>query len=683
MRQVNLSPLNATKPTDPFGMWVVDSLKLVENASQIDVISNVHASGAALSTLNNAAANQVPMWTSATQVTFLQLSSFFVTTLAGLNSGASWLAALGGAPAGSYLIASNNLSDLANASTARTNLGIVANPSATIGLAAVNGSANTAIRSDGAPALSQAIAPTWSAQHIFNGGATFGGSSWVYFTGNVGILNPVHTQGLSVAWNQSNGGGEVNLVANNDGGAGVYDFIFQDWNGSTLSNLVYVLKPGGIYVPGPSAFLQCDLYLGTPGTVGGTVAASTADLWAVDALVCSDGTARTVPYDVNGNITGNALQTSLFLGNSSAGTQDPSPQGSNVGLAIANVKANVASTIVYGQTGGIWFNIRGGYTGATSFTASGTTVNTSKAITGVGATTPAGYRIVPGMPVTGAGIQLNTVVTSVVGSTVNISLAATAGATVTLTFTVNFSGTAGDTFGMSGDISTFDLSSFCVLAEHTVNVFTAGVLTHGLRVQFGVATGQTLAISVPGGTHLIGCNLIMESAGGAEGVAYYASPGPHDWGLFAAASGFKMTVAGAISAPSDPSMKREIKRMPDVREIIRDIHPITYKWRNENFYDPTCKGKTLWGFASLDHEDIGGVKNTFDRHGHEFGAISAMNKVRRNDSLSSKHKYENTNETFYGLDHNSMIAIAWKGLQEALDEIDALKVEIQELKKDK
>lgn len=45
--------------------------------------------------------------------------------------------------------------------------GSVANPTGTIGLTAVNGVATSAIRSDGAPALSQAIAPTWTAQHIF------------------------------------------------------------------------------------------------------------------------------------------------------------------------------------------------------------------------------------------------------------------------------------------------------------------------------------------------------------------------------------------------------------------------------------------------------------------------------------------------------------------------------------
>jgi hypothetical protein len=41
------------------------------------------------------------------------------------------------------------------------------NPSQTIGLTAVNGVATTYLRSDGAPALSQAIVPTWTGQHSF------------------------------------------------------------------------------------------------------------------------------------------------------------------------------------------------------------------------------------------------------------------------------------------------------------------------------------------------------------------------------------------------------------------------------------------------------------------------------------------------------------------------------------
>jgi hypothetical protein len=42
-----------------------------------------------------------------------------------------------------------------------------ANPTGSAGLAAVNGSAATFLRSDGAPAINVGIAPTWTAAHIF------------------------------------------------------------------------------------------------------------------------------------------------------------------------------------------------------------------------------------------------------------------------------------------------------------------------------------------------------------------------------------------------------------------------------------------------------------------------------------------------------------------------------------
>jgi hypothetical protein len=50
-----------------------------------------------------------------------------------------------------------------------------ANPTASIGLTAVNGSASSCIRSDGAPALSQAISPTWTQLHSFSLGLTVTG----------------------------------------------------------------------------------------------------------------------------------------------------------------------------------------------------------------------------------------------------------------------------------------------------------------------------------------------------------------------------------------------------------------------------------------------------------------------------------------------------------------------------
>lgn len=43
-----------------------------------------------------------------------------------------------------------------------------ANPTAKVGLVAVNGTATTNVRSDGAPALDESIAPTWTGNHQFN-----------------------------------------------------------------------------------------------------------------------------------------------------------------------------------------------------------------------------------------------------------------------------------------------------------------------------------------------------------------------------------------------------------------------------------------------------------------------------------------------------------------------------------
>jgi len=52
-----------------------------------------------------------------------------------------------------------------------------ANPTASLGLTAINGTLDTYMRSDGAPALSQSITPTWTGLHTFNPSAV----------GNIGI----------------------------------------------------------------------------------------------------------------------------------------------------------------------------------------------------------------------------------------------------------------------------------------------------------------------------------------------------------------------------------------------------------------------------------------------------------------------------------------------------------------
>jgi hypothetical protein len=70
----------------------------------------------------------------------------------------------------------------------------VANPSGSIGLSAVNGTATTAMRSDGSPALSQAIVPAWTGTHTFSNGTY----SALFTGGNVGIGTATPTYQLDV-----------------------------------------------------------------------------------------------------------------------------------------------------------------------------------------------------------------------------------------------------------------------------------------------------------------------------------------------------------------------------------------------------------------------------------------------------------------------------------------------------
>ncbi|CAM5998846.1 unnamed protein product [Sphagnum balticum] len=96
------------------------------------------------------------------------------------------------------ITSASNVQDLAYCQTGGTNcpgnITGFANPTGTVGLATVNGSATTAMRSDGAPPLSQSITPTWTGLHIFNA-TPF---SFYTGTGNVGINSTTPGQILDI-----------------------------------------------------------------------------------------------------------------------------------------------------------------------------------------------------------------------------------------------------------------------------------------------------------------------------------------------------------------------------------------------------------------------------------------------------------------------------------------------------
>ena len=80
---------------------------------------------------------------------------------------------------GVFTLSGHTLALSANATVGGTNTGdqvlpSAGNPGSSVGLSTVNGVAATFMRSDGAPALSQAIVPTWTGLHTFNTGVVAG-----------------------------------------------------------------------------------------------------------------------------------------------------------------------------------------------------------------------------------------------------------------------------------------------------------------------------------------------------------------------------------------------------------------------------------------------------------------------------------------------------------------------------
>jgi hypothetical protein len=96
-----------------------------------------------------------------------------------------------------------------------------ANPTATVQLSPVNGSAVTFMRSDAAPSLSQAIAPTWTGLHIFNSGLQLG--SMFTFTTDNSYKIGTSTVGASQVWARAfESPGAVGLASTTGNPATIY-----------------------------------------------------------------------------------------------------------------------------------------------------------------------------------------------------------------------------------------------------------------------------------------------------------------------------------------------------------------------------------------------------------------------------------------------------------------------------
>lgn len=162
----------------------------------------------------------------------------------------------------------------------------LANPTATIGLSANNGSATTAMRSDASPALGVSISPTWTGNHIFSPSS----GSTVFTSGNVGINSTAPGQILDIqgilrttGFNITSGAGNGKLLTSDSSGNGT-------WASPATSGTVTSIATSNGITGGT---------ITTSGTISGINAASDGSTKGVAAFnatdfSCSSGVCDTI-----------------------------------------------------------------------------------------------------------------------------------------------------------------------------------------------------------------------------------------------------------------------------------------------------------------------------------------------------------------------------------------------------
>lgn len=132
-----------------------------------------------------------------------------------------------------------------------------ANPTASVGTSAVNGSAPTFMRSDAAPPINLAMSPTWTGNHVFDpsSGQAIGGTgvanSW--FEEAIGAATTGESYGISI-----------------HAGTNASDSAFNVYNQSASADLFQIRGDGAIFTNDGAGDLYNVGYLSTPTTDPGS-----------------------------------------------------------------------------------------------------------------------------------------------------------------------------------------------------------------------------------------------------------------------------------------------------------------------------------------------------------------------------------------------------------------------------
>ena len=260
-----------------------------------------------------------------------------------------------------------------------------ANPTATIGLTAVNGSASTFMRSDAAPTLSQSIAPTWTGAHTFTPGsgtgvtvngvastitAAFVGSSSASHSDGIVISAGTNAADFAISYIRNQAATSNYLVTWGDGGTTVGPTATDQGLGTINAAQHYnagSLVPAVNQSPTWTGNHTFSPASGTPITiVGQSGSADIAATVGVGFLTTINGVASANTVMIQGAAgSGTSFGEKIAAGTTSA----------DYALLVTNAAANVQYAIINGDGGTVLGAPTGGDKGAGTVNATGLFVN--------------------------------------------------------------------------------------------------------------------------------------------------------------------------------------------------------------------------------------------------------------------------------------------------------------------
>lgn len=342
----------------------------------------------------------------------------------------------------------------------------LANPTALVGLTAINGTATTAMRSDAAPALNQAIIPTWTGAHTFT--PTAGVAVTINaFTGNFGlVVNGVANNAGKYAAEfiapNSAGNSWGALV---QAGTSIADTAFAVINAAATANYLFINGDGsGALGPNaPSNGLQWN-------TSGALTCAATAGISFSVTGVANQQTASFT----SGNTAGQDFGVLITAGSTSADTA----------INIRNRAASAQFFEIFGDGHGTLgptaaLGLAWATTGGVTITPTAT--NTALTLRPADSAS-VGFNILdPGANLTQVRINTNnsTVVYQALGTTTQATFATSGGIALTLaaTGTATFASTVQGTNFIATTVSAVGSATQIVYGSTVAATATAGAAT--------------------------------------------------------------------------------------------------------------------------------------------------------------------------------------------------------------